>query len=113
MKTKLKCLLALLALSLAACGATRFTRQGRVIDSENHLGIPDVKVDCVLADGTVEDSELTSAEGTFALWYDQRCDHLHAQDQSAADGGTARYADTEAPYNNGSGDIAVEMARTR
>jgi hypothetical protein len=67
---------------IAACygPAYRYSKDGKVIDKETHLGIAGIKVDCVLADGTVQDSTTTSPDGSFSLSYDIACSSLAASD---------------------------------
>ena len=106
--------LATLALPvIVACSPARFSREGRVIDKDTHGVLAGVEVQCVLGSGTVEDTETSGADGSFILWFDTACDHLHAHAPSVGDGGSAVYGDLDEPYTAGTGSVALQMSKSQ
>ena len=86
---------------IAACygvGA-RFTRNGKVIDSQTHLGVEDIRVTCVEANGTVSASASSyGSGGDFTLFYDIEQN----------DAGVGRYQNKTVPFP-ASSDITIQV----
>ncbi len=106
---------------IAACYgmSARFTKQGRVIDKDSHVGVGDIKVGCIDSTGKEVASAITTTAwvdpasdggerapdagvevpdtttGTYTLWHDIECAHLEVTDTKSP----ARYvAQPNVPY---------------
>ncbi len=94
---------------LAACYGMpyRFSKIGKVIDSESKTGINGIEVSC-LNNEQVLDVSHSYEDGKFEIWYDQPCDVLVFEDVDGEENG-GLYSQKQIVFDEDTDNIIVEM----
>ncbi|MGI5863873.1 MAG: hypothetical protein ACOX6T_17705 [Myxococcales bacterium] len=105
----LKLMTAGIPVVIAACyGAPyQYSKSGRVLDRSTHVGIPGIRIGCVLPDGGVAYETHSNTDGSFLVEYDQECAKITAEDVDGEENG--RYKATEIPFSAESATLTVLM----
>lgn len=97
---------------IAACYGppARFSKSGKVIDSESKQGVDGIEVSCLLGD-QAEDITTTYGGGDFLLYFNTACDQLRFDDVDGDQNGV--YQSRTIPYCSDCQDITVELVRQK
>jgi hypothetical protein len=95
---------------IAACYGlpARFSKSGKVIDSESEQGIDNIQVTC-LVNGKEEYVTNSYDNGNFTLWYNTPCDKLSFEDVDGENNGL--YQARTMTFCQECESVTVEMIR--